>query len=148
MQVRSRLASAQIDPFDLSLINQNDCPRDLADGYNININDETISAKAAAGVIRKAGEKIGMSRVSFHGKLVEFDEHFPQVMAWSILQGKRRKSTKKWRINQKILLHEFEPKLVKLLIQMQSGCHKTETLLWLFSPLANIFYIVLICTYC
>lgn len=70
MQVRSRLASAQIDPFDLSLINQNDCPRDLADGYNININDETISAKAAAGVIRKAGEKIGMSRVSFHGKLV------------------------------------------------------------------------------
>lgn len=28
-------------------------------GYNININDETISAHAAAEVVRKAGDKIG-----------------------------------------------------------------------------------------
>ncbi|CAG9767787.1 unnamed protein product [Ceutorhynchus assimilis] len=58
-KIRSRLSNAQIDPFELSLISQNECPRNLTAGYNININDETISAKAAAGVIRKAGEKIG-----------------------------------------------------------------------------------------
>ncbi|XP_066144764.1 apolipoprotein D-like [Euwallacea fornicatus] len=58
-KIRSRLTNSQIDPFELSLISQKDCPRDLDAGYNIAINDETISAKAAAGVIRKAGEKIG-----------------------------------------------------------------------------------------
>lgn len=58
-KIRSRLTNAQIDPFELSLINQKDCPRNLTAGYNININDDTISAKAAADVFRKAGEKIG-----------------------------------------------------------------------------------------
>lgn len=59
IQIRSRLANSQIDPFELSLISQKDCPRDLQQGYNFNIDDETISAKSAAEVIRKAGEKIG-----------------------------------------------------------------------------------------
>ena len=54
------MAGSQIDPFDLSIINQKDCPRNLTAGYNIKINDDTISAKAAAGVIRKAGEKLGI----------------------------------------------------------------------------------------
>ncbi|XP_060533324.1 apolipoprotein D-like [Cylas formicarius] len=58
-KIRNKLASAGIDPFELSIISQKDCPRNLTAGYNIDINDETISAKAAAGVIRKAGEKIG-----------------------------------------------------------------------------------------
>ncbi|VEN42820.1 unnamed protein product [Callosobruchus maculatus] len=58
-KLRNKLANAQIDPFELSIIKQKDCPKDLQEGYNININDETISAKAAADVIRKAGEKIG-----------------------------------------------------------------------------------------
>lgn len=70
-KIRLRLSSSQIDPFELSLISQKDCPRDLADGYNININDETISAKAAAGVIRKAGEKIGDGVEYLSGKTKE-----------------------------------------------------------------------------
>lgn len=53
------MANAQIDPFELSIISQNDCPRNQTAGYNININDDTISAHAAADVIRKAGDKIG-----------------------------------------------------------------------------------------
>ncbi|KAJ8974504.1 hypothetical protein NQ317_012995 [Molorchus minor] len=58
-KIRSRLSFAQVDPFELSIINQNGCPKNLTEGYNININDETISAHAAADVIRKAGDKIG-----------------------------------------------------------------------------------------
>ncbi|KAJ8968904.1 hypothetical protein NQ314_002045 [Rhamnusium bicolor] len=43
----------------IELICQSNCPKDLYEGYNININDDTISAHAAADVIRKAGDKIG-----------------------------------------------------------------------------------------
>lgn len=71
-QVRSRLVSVQVDPFELSLINQKDCPRNLTAGVNIDINDDTISAKAAAGVIRKAGEKLGEFRV----QIILLLEHF------------------------------------------------------------------------
>lgn len=63
IQIRSRLANSQIDPFELSIINQKDCPRDLQQGYNFNIDDETISAKSAAEVFRKAGEKIGKTSI-------------------------------------------------------------------------------------
>ncbi|CAG9814896.1 unnamed protein product [Phaedon cochleariae] len=58
-KIRNKLSNAQIDPFDLSIIKQNDCPKDPNAGYNININDDTISAHAAAEVIRKAGNKVG-----------------------------------------------------------------------------------------
>ncbi|CAH0549531.1 unnamed protein product [Brassicogethes aeneus] len=58
-KIRSKLTSFHVDPFDLSIIKQTECPRNLTDSYNINIDDETISAKNAAGIIRKAGEKIG-----------------------------------------------------------------------------------------
>ncbi|XP_057664569.1 apolipoprotein D-like [Diorhabda carinulata] len=58
-KLRNKLENAEISPFDLSIIKQNDCPKDPNAGYNININDETISAKAAGDVIRKAGEKLG-----------------------------------------------------------------------------------------
>ncbi|XP_050312445.1 apolipoprotein D-like isoform X2 [Anthonomus grandis grandis] len=70
-KLRTRLANSQIDPFELSLISQRDCPRDLTAGYNININDETISAKAAGDVIRKAGEKIGDGVEYISGKTKE-----------------------------------------------------------------------------
>lgn len=53
-----RLSSYNIDPFELSIISQNDCPRS-PDGVNVNIDDETFSTKTVAGVFRKAGEKIG-----------------------------------------------------------------------------------------
>lgn len=58
-KLRNKLAQAQIDPYDLSIISQKKCPQNLTAGYNININDDTISAKAAANVIRTAGDKIG-----------------------------------------------------------------------------------------
>ncbi|XP_030755029.1 apolipoprotein D-like [Sitophilus oryzae] len=58
-KIRSRLSSSQIDPFELSLIKQIDCPKNASEGVNIKINDYSVSAKGAADVIRKAGEKIG-----------------------------------------------------------------------------------------
>lgn len=47
-----------INPYDLSIISQSNCPSN-GSGYNINIDSDTFSAASAAGVIRKAGEKIG-----------------------------------------------------------------------------------------
>ncbi|XP_019876691.2 apolipoprotein D [Aethina tumida] len=58
-KLRSKLSQSSIDPFDLSIIKQKDCPRNQTEGYNFNINEETISAHAAADLVRKAGEKIG-----------------------------------------------------------------------------------------
>lgn len=58
-KIRSRISSYGIDPFDLSIINQKDCPKDTDEGVNINIDDDTFSAQSVAGVVRKAGEKIG-----------------------------------------------------------------------------------------
>lgn len=55
------MSSFNVDPFDLSIVSQSDCPksRNGDHGVNINIDDDTFSAKSIAGVIRKAGEKIG-----------------------------------------------------------------------------------------
>ncbi|KAK4878313.1 hypothetical protein RN001_010819 [Aquatica leii] len=60
-KIRTKLSSSSINPYDLSIISQKNCPKnkDGDSGLNININDETISSKAAAGVVRKVGEKIG-----------------------------------------------------------------------------------------
>ncbi|KAK5638388.1 hypothetical protein RI129_012683 [Pyrocoelia pectoralis] len=57
-KIRSKLISHNINPFELSIISQKDCPQKPG-GLNININDETISTKSVAEVVRKAGEKIG-----------------------------------------------------------------------------------------
>ena len=49
-----------MDPYDLSIIDQTDCPDpSKKHGVNINIDDDTFSAGSVAGVVRKAGEKIG-----------------------------------------------------------------------------------------
>ncbi|XP_063929704.1 apolipoprotein D-like [Zophobas morio] len=56
-KIRSKLSASNIDPFDLSIISQKGCPKE--NGTNINIDSETFSAHSVAGVIRKAGEKIG-----------------------------------------------------------------------------------------
>lgn len=55
------MSSFNVDPFDLSIVSQKDCPKSSNGdhGVNINIDDDTFSAKSIAGVIRKAGEKIG-----------------------------------------------------------------------------------------
>ncbi|CAG2059420.1 unnamed protein product [Timema podura] len=58
-KVRSRLSSFNVDPFDLSIINQTACNLNTTDGYDININPNTFTAGSIAGVVRTAGEKIG-----------------------------------------------------------------------------------------
>lgn len=58
-KLRARLSSYNVDPFDMSIISQKDCPKANNTGYNINIDEDTFSAQSVAGVFRKAGEKIG-----------------------------------------------------------------------------------------
>lgn len=56
------MASFNVNPYDLSIVSQSDCPKrppGADPNYNINIDDSTFTAHSAAGVIRKAGEKIG-----------------------------------------------------------------------------------------
>lgn len=50
-----------MDPHDLSIINQSECRPVTAEdtGLDINIDEQTFTAQSAAGVVRKAGEKIG-----------------------------------------------------------------------------------------
>lgn len=49
-----------VDPYDLSVIDQSGCPGEQdATKVDININDETFSPENIAGVVRKAGEKLG-----------------------------------------------------------------------------------------
>uniref|UniRef100_A0A1B0CDV4 Putative apolipoprotein d/lipocalin n=1 Tax=Lutzomyia longipalpis TaxID=7200 RepID=A0A1B0CDV4_LUTLO len=36
-KIRSRLANFAVDPFDLSIVNQNDCPKNESKGFNIHI---------------------------------------------------------------------------------------------------------------
>lgn len=57
--MRTRLSSFNVDPFDLSIISQNGCPKDASDGYNIHIDPDTFSAANVGSVVRKTGEKIG-----------------------------------------------------------------------------------------
>lgn len=59
--MRNRLESFNVDPFDLSIISQTNCPNlhDGEKGYSISIDDSTFSAANIAGAVRKAGEKLG-----------------------------------------------------------------------------------------
>lgn len=61
MQMRTRLSSFNVDPYDLSIISQSGCPnaKDTDQGYNIHIDPDTFSAANIANVVRKAGEKLG-----------------------------------------------------------------------------------------
>lgn len=58
--MRTRLGSFNVDPYDLSIINQSECPK-LQEGsnYNIHIDQDTFSSASIGNVVRKAGEKIG-----------------------------------------------------------------------------------------
>ncbi|XP_063239278.1 apolipoprotein D-like [Bacillus rossius redtenbacheri] len=58
-KIRNRLSSYNVDPYDLSIINQTECHLNTTDGYDININPNTLTAGSVASVVRKAGEKIG-----------------------------------------------------------------------------------------
>lgn len=57
--MRSKLQSMNISPYELSIISQNDCPKNTTEGYNINIDSDTFTAQSAASAVRKAGEKLG-----------------------------------------------------------------------------------------
>ena len=59
-KIRTRLASYQVDPFDLSIISQSNCPKLNAEhGQNVEIDPDTFSAQNIGGWFRKAGDKIG-----------------------------------------------------------------------------------------
>lgn len=56
-----------MDPYELSVIDQANCPGDADEtNVNININDDTFSPQNIAGVVRKAGEKIGTIQYSLN----------------------------------------------------------------------------------
>lgn len=57
--MRTRLGTFNVDPYDLSIINQSGCPKDGAEGYNIHIDPETFSSQNIGNAVRKVGSKIG-----------------------------------------------------------------------------------------
>lgn len=57
--MRTRLGSHNVDPYDLSIINQSGCPKESEEGYNIHIDPETFSSASIGNAVRKAGEKLG-----------------------------------------------------------------------------------------
>lgn len=58
--MRTRLGSFNVDPYDLSIINQSGCPKNEEENnYNIHIDQETFSSASIGNAVRKAGEKIG-----------------------------------------------------------------------------------------
>ncbi|KAG8275927.1 hypothetical protein J6590_075129 [Homalodisca vitripennis] len=60
LQVRGKLSAFGVDPYDLSVIDQANCPGEQdKTKVDINIDDETFSPQNIAGVVRKAGEKLG-----------------------------------------------------------------------------------------
>lgn len=60
MQLRNKLASYNVDPFDLSIINQSGCPKEGEDaGLNIHIDPDTFSAQSIGSAVRRAGSAVG-----------------------------------------------------------------------------------------
>lgn len=58
--MRTRLGSFNVDPYDLSIINQTGCPKNEEENnYNIHIDQDTFSSQSIGNAVRKAGEKIG-----------------------------------------------------------------------------------------
>ncbi|XP_054280806.1 apolipoprotein D-like [Macrosteles quadrilineatus] len=59
-KIKGKLSAFGIDPYDLSRIDQSECPSEGdPPKVDININSETFSTKSIAGAVRKAGEKLG-----------------------------------------------------------------------------------------
>lgn len=59
-KIRNRMSMFGVNPFDLSLIDQSHCPGSKDEtNVNIDINPDTFSSQNIAGVVRKAGEKLG-----------------------------------------------------------------------------------------
>ncbi|XP_031641229.1 apolipoprotein D-like [Contarinia nasturtii] len=58
-KMRTRLGSFNVDPYDLSIINQTGCPKESEDNYNIHIDQETFSSASIGNAVRATGSKIG-----------------------------------------------------------------------------------------
>lgn len=59
-KIRTRLQSYGVDPFDLSIINQSNCPSLTQETkINVDITPDTFSSQNIGSWVRKAGEKIG-----------------------------------------------------------------------------------------
>lgn len=58
-KIRKRLSDFGIDPYSLSIIRQANCTETTDQTTNINVDSGTFTAESVAGVVRKAGEKIG-----------------------------------------------------------------------------------------
>jgi len=59
-KVRNKLSAFGVDPYELSVIDQSNCPgENEPTKVDINIDDETFSSHNIAGVVRKAGDKLG-----------------------------------------------------------------------------------------
>ncbi|CAB3220644.1 unnamed protein product [Arctia plantaginis] len=73
-KMRNKLSSFGVDPYDLSIISQNDCPKHLngTEGVNINIHPETFSSHNIGEAVRKTGGAIadGVEYVVEAGKTV------------------------------------------------------------------------------
>ncbi|XP_075220190.1 apolipoprotein D-like [Lycorma delicatula] len=55
-ELRAKIGSFGINPFDLSIIDQSGCKDE---GYEINIDDETFSSHNIGNAVKKVGEKVG-----------------------------------------------------------------------------------------
>ncbi|XP_026333144.1 apolipoprotein D-like [Hyposmocoma kahamanoa] len=74
-KMRAKLSSYGVDPYDLSLISQSECPKHpngTTDGVNININPDTFSSQSIGTAVRNTGEVIadGVEYVVTAGKKV------------------------------------------------------------------------------
>ncbi|XP_049878979.1 apolipoprotein D-like [Pectinophora gossypiella] len=61
-KVRTKLSSFGVDPYDLSIISQSNCPQHpngTTEGVNINIDPGTFSAHNIGNAVKSAGEAIG-----------------------------------------------------------------------------------------
>jgi apolipoprotein D and lipocalin family protein len=57
-KVRNRIASSNVNPFDLTIVNQNDCSN-LNSTMRVEINGNTFSSQNIGEAVRKVGSKIG-----------------------------------------------------------------------------------------
>lgn len=57
--MRTRLGSFNVDPYDLSIINQLGCPKETEDGTHIHIDQNTFSSENIGNAVKKVGEKLG-----------------------------------------------------------------------------------------
>lgn len=56
--MRNRIASSNVNPFDLTIVDQNNCAH-LNTSMRVEINDQTFSSHNIGQAVRKVGSKIG-----------------------------------------------------------------------------------------